>query len=424
MKKTAQEIVPNPTLREVGFFLHAYQPPRKIFLPSKQSVLDVVSSVNEEIYQKTYRPILVNPDPLLPGMIFSFYTTLREWIKSTHPEDFDIIKKRIQTLPNKEYIVLGDPYFHIILPFLPVDDQDMLIKLGKSAIFEDLGFIPKGFWLPEGAVSATTLHLLSKNGYEFTALESIQLTTAIQNPVSIKFPDGKQLSVFHFHPGLSYDISFIDEVTVDGEAFLDMLRSIEGDEFFMGSDIETFGHHKAKRDEFLRFVLTHLSEYEFAPIDIEHRLKNPSRTIVYSSVRENSSWSCRHRLGRWTGEPICNCDNPSDKTRTDKQYFYTKLIEANTLINEYLDRLEPEWRKQFFYLVLDARSKLLNGKSMQEELDKSEFSKEKKAYFLAKIFTLIGLTSCGWFFGLDTSPERQIPEKMIEEVEKILSKEN
>ena len=87
-ERREQEQSPSP----IVFFLHAYQPPRELYFANNGhgETLQVYPEVNEQICQEVYRPILVSSGERFPqGMVFSFYSTLREWMKSAHPDDFE-----------------------------------------------------------------------------------------------------------------------------------------------------------------------------------------------------------------------------------------------------------------------------------------------------------------------------------------------
>jgi hypothetical protein len=66
---------------------HAYQPPRKIFMPNGQKPFDMSfdsgdGGVNGRIFRETYGPVLADRQRgIPPHLVFSFYPTIREWIK-------------------------------------------------------------------------------------------------------------------------------------------------------------------------------------------------------------------------------------------------------------------------------------------------------------------------------------------------------
>src|SRR5258707_15281462 len=78
----------NVTFGAIG---HAYQPPRKIFMPNGQKPFDMSFDIdyggrNGRIFGETYAPILADKKRgITPQIVFSFYPTIREWIKKKRP---------------------------------------------------------------------------------------------------------------------------------------------------------------------------------------------------------------------------------------------------------------------------------------------------------------------------------------------------
>jgi hypothetical protein len=389
---------------------HAYQPHREPLLPSGGR-LNVVPGINEEIYNQVYKPIFAEGESLPTGIVFSFYPGLRDWLKDAHPQEFQKIVEKINEIPNKEYHVLGDPYIHLILPLQPKEDQDMLIKIGKEAFKRDLGFEPKGIWLPETAVSRTTLEVVSDNGYEYIALRDNQIWQSNVNPIRVNTRNGKGINVIHFNSGLSGSLSFDDVVSLNADRFLENLSRLDSQTVVVGSDIELYGHHKKDRDKFLNYLEKPgtLEKHGFIPFDVKNALEETTGQIT--NINEASSWSCEHGLGRWTGE--CPCDNANDRTRSDKARFYQTLGEHGRELNSRLDVSDPNWRTIFADFFLENRKMMFNPGELPVIDDSDKL-------FWAKYSELVGKTSCGWFFGGESSPEREIPRVMIAEIEKLV----
>lgn len=404
---------------ELGFFLNAYQPPRDILLPSGRK-LGVLPWINEQVYQESYKPVLVDSEKLPEAITFSFYGTLREWMKANHPEDFEKLKQRIANEKNKEHRLLGDSYLHIILPFLDEEDQQTLIQIGKQAFAEDFGFVPCGFWLPETAVSLDVLRNLNRQGCKYVVLKDGQLESEEHNPAVVNLGNGETMAVFHFNAPMSDDVSFKDEVTVNGDDFLRRVGRQNGHGLLLGTDFETFGHHLPERDRFIKYVADSraLGSHGFIPLDVRSRLLSLDHHTT--EVRNYTSWSCPHScLGRWTGEE-CDCDNPSEQARQDKRNFFQKLTSYHKELNRRLDAIFPSWRNRFIQVFLSVRSDLFNGHDTSQVFQRMIPNEEIRRLFLAKTCAFIGMTSCGWFFGEGGRPEREIPKTMIEEIESLL----
>lgn len=395
-------------LRYLYVIAHGYQPQREFFLPDG-TILPIVPDVNERIYQECYKPNLVDRE-MPEGFVFSLYPTLREWMKQAHPEGFERIREQVQRMPDKEYNVLGDPLIHAILPLLPTEDQEMLLRIGRHAFALDFGFEPKGLWLPETAGAKNTFWLARKTGYEFGVTRDNQLINSDQNPMYLQFDDGSEMAMIHFVAGLSGSVSYDEYSTKNADIFLAEWIHDNRQSIAIGTDTELYGHHR-DAVKWLEHLLKPdtLARHGFAPLSIRKLLALGKRT--YTDVIENSSWSCDHNLGRWTGE--CGCDGATEETQTVKRHLFSELSVSNIIINQSLESLDLNWRDEFIDIFLSLRKEIVLGKDFLTDL-KRNVSREKFTLFAAKIYTLLGFTSCGWFFGKEDSPERAIPTKMSE----------
>lgn len=402
-----------PQKKLFGAFLHTYQPPRDILLLDGR--LDVLRDVNGRIMERCYRSMLVEGE-LPEAMNFSFYGSTRDWMKKDHKEEFKKIKEKIARSKDREHRVFGDPYLHIILPLLESNDQDMLIKIGKKAFEEDFGFSPEIFWLPETAVSMEVLRNLHKNGYSAVILRGDQLLHSGANPVFVEVGENQRIAVVHFNKMWSEKISRDGEYTryeESGDNFLQDIRDFWDSNFFIGMDTETFGEHWEYRDMFFRYVasLNNLERYGISSLDLKAKI-NGGRTR--GTVIENSSWSCEHGLGRWTGECGCGCKDEGD--RLEKKYLFGRLKNFQEEINLRLDSINPRWRDDFIEIFLRIREDFFTGENVYSKLEERFPDQKYRNLLIAKLYALSGMTSCGWFEQGQDRPERQIPRKMIEQI--------
>ncbi len=434
---------------------HFYQPPRFTLVPDgilpdvngePQNILLMAPEWNEIIYGQSYRPNLVlredtdfdvdnadialylsihEADPFPEGFHFSLYPTMREWMKWQHPEEFKRVQERVARTADKEYQVFCDPFGHWIMPLLQDrKDKDMAVKMGKMAFFEDFGFVPKGMWLPETAVNTETLEVLSENGIEFAVLRDSQLQRSDRNPMYVLLTSGKLFPIIHFHSELSGTVSFDQWPTMNADNFMVwwLLPRMENtNDLQIGSDGELYGHHQEGRANFRKAVLQkdRLHTYGLEPFSIREKLDaSRGREEEYEvALVENSSWSDEngHNLGRWKGE--C-CGNTTEKLRN----FFAKLTAYNAAINKRLDQKNAQWRGRFAKLAVSVRQKLFTGQNFLEDLQAQTHDEEEYIYFIAKLYTMIGFTSCPWFFPEENPPriEPTIPETMIKVVERLI----
>jgi len=402
-------------------FSHGYQPPREVLLPASGDRLFVFPEVNEDIYNQVYKKLLVEGESLPNGFDFSLFFTLREWVKAKHPEDFEKIVTKVSELPNREYQVLGDPGVHVILPHQSRSDKDMLMKIGLRAFEDDFGFRSRGLWPPETAVSRETLDVAADNGYEFAVLRADQLKSADTNPVWVDLGNGKGIFVVTFDPGLNQSVSFEKGISDNADQFLDRFSNSGPKPLAIASDMERWGHHVPLTDQFITYLFkpTTLEKHGFAPFNIKSSLDKSK--VQATEVRDNTSWSCAHNLGRWTGE--CDDDINSDlpqeakeRIKRDKANLYSTLTEYGTEINIRLDVKDANWREKFVDFFISNRSLMFDSGVDATGVEINDGNR----LFWAKYCELVGKTSCGWFFGAEDRPERAYPRSMIGEIEKLV----
>ena len=398
---TAEE-EPSATDYSPIFHLHAYQPLRKIDIGG-ETIFDISGEnlysggFNEKIWNESYRPVLKSG--VLDGSAvgFDFYGSLRDWVKINHPDDWEKFQKTVRE--NKENIV-ADPYIHPIFPLLPDRDKRLLAGIGLEAAAEDYGFYPKGFWLPETAVDKKTLNILSEKGIDFVVLRDDQvISDSASNSYTIPTDNGF-IKAFTFDSELSGRVAFGD--ISDAYSFADRLavKARQNNGTMISVDFETFGHHRGKGSvEFLDYLLNKALPAE----GFKSREIQSSNTA--GLIRDNSSWSCSHNLGRWTGN--CDCDGASYETRSLKSSLYGGLAQKLNGINWELDSISgsDNWEKEFSEWFLSQRGNLSSG----APVDAESVDKKFRQKFAQKLVALVGLTSCGWFFGNGDSIERNIP---------------
>jgi len=389
--------------------LHAYQPPRQLILEGKE-IFNITGQENgqiawnEKIWRESYEPIIENI-AASPHVSFDVYGILRDWIKTNHPEGWTklqdcVIEQKSATL------VLGDSYLHPILPLLPQSDQELLIGIGLEAFYQDFGFYPKGFWLPETAVDENTLATLALLGIDFVLLRDDQMMANKKVlPLNIQTLQGN-IQVFVFNKDFSDTVGFGNIYNADYFA----LNLKQNGLSRIANDWETYGHQR-KHGSYL--FLEHLVNTSIPTQSLNINLNRGEETSA--KIKHRTSWSCDHNLGRWTG--ICGCDNPSHETGMKKQDLYLGLGEANQIINYKLNKICSNWKDNFKTWFLSQRLNLASGKSVELK----GVGKKYKKYFNAKLLSYIGLTSCAWFFGNEGSIERQLAENSLKEINSIFS---
>lgn len=412
---------------------NTHQPHRRTLLPTSGERVLVFPEINRQISDECYKRIFVRrsmangeTEDFIPNATaFSLSASLRDWMMDEEPEVFEQIKANVDKLPDKEYRILGDSYIHTILPLLPEEDQDTLVKTGLDAFEQDLGFKPKGFWAPETAISSTTMRVLFKNGYKFVVLAENQLKGVDEkspNPVYVPILDGEriigEMAVIHFSNHESTNIAFDDSHTQNADEYLRYAKRDPRRTIVVATDTELYGHLEGGPSRGKVEFLSHLTKPStleaqgYKALDIKTALEKGGKT--YTEVKDYTSWSCGHDLRRWKGE--CECGEkgkrPSPTRLNEKRWLFATLSQYGTTINAMLSRQNPSWRDGFPSFFLSIRKAMFTSNG--------QLKGNEDPLSIAKACQFIGFTSCGWFFPEDDRPETRLNHAMNTEIYNIL----
>lgn len=406
--------------QELGAVFHEYQPPREVHLFSDERLL-VAPEINETIYRQVYEPTFVNG--FLDGVMYSFYASLRSWMMVYHPEAITRIRERLARMPDVNYRILGDPLFHDILPFMDQRESGVLFKAGRIAMKEDLGLEPVTVWLPECAVDESVLRAAIDAGYGAVYLGDRQVENTGSNPLGVRVANG-EIAVWVGNSDLAGRVANDGGLTIDAWGFLQMIRGWGVDTLF-ATDGETFGHHWDRRDGFAKTVFNreNMAARGLVPMDFERRMKEPRS---YGKVKNGSSWSCFHGVGRWTGE--CDCDLPTAETLREKRQLFVDLMYRKNEVRKGLDRLGGDWWRWMPGLLAENRHYLFGERYLDEEQEARTYedrtgylpvSEQVKRLARAYQACLVGGISCSLYFGGERRPEREYTKRAIKAVDKL-----
>lgn len=403
-------------LRYLSIHAHFYQPPREDpftgYIPKEPGAAPY-QNWNERILAECYRP---NADlHNFEQISFNIGPTLSTWMGQEAPGTFhEIVEQdRRNVLKYGVGNAMAQAHNHTILPLASRRDKITQVRWGISDFINRFNRRPQGMWLPETAVDYETLQILAAHGIEFTILAPWQAETTDLDPTEpyrVVLPDGQQMNVFFYERELSGKISFDPSSTVNADIFADQIlkthfnptkiRRGEEQLLLLATDGELYGHHQHLRDRFLaRLVDGASSSIGIQPIFPALWLKNhPAKRTI--RLRERTSWSCHHGVGRWSGE--CPCTPGDGKWKVNLRRAANRLAEA--LDNLYEDMLKPfvtdpwELRDRYIHVLLgeislEALLSEMRGRPLKTNQLKSiqlmlEAQRERQRMY----------TSCGWFF--------------------------
>ncbi len=403
-------------LRYLSIHAHFYQPPREDpftgYIPIEAGAAPY-RNWNERILDECYRP---NADLRnFEQISFNIGPTLSSWMDQQAPDTFHAIveQDRRNVLRFGVGNAMAQAYNHTILPLATRRDKITQIRWGIADFVRRFNRHPQGMWLPETAVDTETLQILAANGIEFTILAPWQADAHELDPTEpyrVHLPDGQQITTFFYERELSGKISFDPGSTINADAFANQIlgmhfnstkiRRNEEQLLLLATDGELYGHHQRLRDQFLaRLVDGASSSIGIQPIYPALWLKNhPVRRSI--RIRERTSWSCHHGVGRWSGR--CACTPGDSRWKVNLRRAADRLAEAvDGLYAENLSPLVPdpwELRDRYIHVVLGEISldALLTGMCCRS-LNTAQVHRIQLMLEAQRECQRM-YTSCGWFF--------------------------
>lgn len=427
---------------------HFYQPPREN--PWLEAIELQDSALpfhdwNERINKECYNPnsvskVVDNRNRILDMvnnyelMSFNFGPTLLSWMEKFAPHTYErIIKADIDSRAehNGHGNAMAQVYNHMIMPLANEHDKETQVKWGIADFEYRFGRKPEGIWLAETAVDDDTLRILEANGIKFTVLSPYQalkirkegtndwqdvswgnIDPARSYRYYIKSAPGKFIDLFFYDGAISQAVAF-EELLKDGNKFIKRLK--DGISEFrdypqlinIATDGESYGHHTKFGDMGLAYVLKIRAEEEGFQITNYAEYLDKYRSDYEADIKQASSWSCFHGVGRWKED--CGCSTGGHPGWNQK--WRKPLREALDYLRDELVKLFEKEGVKYFDDVWNVRNKYIsvildrsriNVEKFQKENFKPELSAEDKvkAMELLEIQrqAMLMYTSCGWFF--------------------------
>jgi len=418
---------------------HFYQPPR--YDPWLEEVLPEASAApfinwNERINRECYYPLafarrmdsrgnIFNILNCYEYISFNFGPTILSWMEKHSPDTYE----RILEADRKSAVRLGkgnamaQVYHHIIMPLSTDLDRDIEIHWSVADFEHRYGRRPEGMWLAETAVCTDTLEALARAGIKFTVLAPSQAeavreiglgkwnkvseeTLKTDRPYLVRLPSGNEIAVFFYDGPLSQAVAF-ERLLNDGKEFWERLEANNHSRLLsLATDGESYGHHF----KFGEMALAYMLEQALSPCSPlkltnygSYLEENPPQDQV--RIREKTSWSCIHGVGRWNDD--CGCSDGGHPGWNQK--WRKPLRRALNLLKYYIDQHFRIAAPVFFR---DPREALLDyGRCLCGAVDMHEFLAQHqqnklgdqdrvKALKLLEMQQagLASFSSCAWFF--------------------------
>jgi len=415
---------------------HFYQPPRENPWTGKverEASAAPFHDWNERITAECYGPNADN----YPRMSFNFGPTLLSWLDREARPVYEAILAADRDSRERfsgHGSALAQAYGHLILPLARPRDKRTQVFWGIRDFEHRFGRSPEGMWLPETAVDSETLEVLAELGVRFTILaphqalqwresrEAVWQTAAegfdTRRPYEARLPSGARIALFFYDGAASHAIAFgglAGGAENLARILLDRFKG-GGDPQIMSvaTDGETYGHHFRGGDRVLSGLLARIDGESDVRLTnyAEYLAKHPPRHEV--RIREKTSWSCTHGVGRWKEE--CGCTTGEHPGW--RQAWRAPLREALDSCREALDSLFEEQGGKLFRNPWAARDDsielILTGTADAEAFLARHAGRRLDPEETARALGLLEMercamsmfTSCGWFFddpaGLET----------------------
>lgn len=427
---------------------HFYQPPREN--PWLEAIELQDSALpfhdwNERINKECYNPnsiskIVDNRNRILDvvnnyeHMSFNFGPTLLSWMEHFAPLTYErIIKADIESVSEHSGHgnAMAQVYNHIIMSLANENDKQTQIKWGIRDFEYRFGRKPEGMWLAETAVDDETLKFLEENGIKFTVLSPYQalkfrqegdkdwqdvswgnIDPARSYRYYIKSAPGKFIDLFFYDGAISRSVAF-DELLKDGNKFIKRLKEGISDcrdypqLINIATDGESYGHHTKFGDMALSYVLKIRAKDEGFKITNYAEYLDKYRSNCEVDIKQASSWSCFHGVGRWKED--CGCSTGGHPGWNQKwrkplrdalDYLRDELIVV--FENEGQKYFDNVWnvRNKYINVILDRNE--MNVKKFQQENFKPDLTDDDKVHAMELLEiqrqAMLMYTSCGWFF--------------------------
>src|SRR5574344_299312 len=428
---------------------HFYQPPRENpwleaveLQPSASPCHDWNERVNNECYAPNSVAKVVNgKNEILnivnnyESMSFNFGPTLLSWMEIFSPLAYErIVKADIKSVEEHDGHgnAIAQVYNHMIMPLASELDKQTQVKWGIRDFEYRFGRKPEGIWLAETAVDDDTLRVLVENDIKFTILSPYQaksikkisdtnwvdvswgnIDPARSYRYYIKSDSKKYIDLFFYDGAISKSVAF-DEILKDGNKFVKRLKDGISETrdypqlINIATDGESYGHHTKFGDMALAYVLRLRAKDEGFTITNYAEYLSKYRSDFEVDIKQASSWSCFHGVGRWKED--CGCSTGGHPGWN--QQWRKPLRNALDYLRDELAKIfENEGKKYFNDNPWTIRNKYINVvldrdystiKKFQKENFNPELSEEEKVKGMELLEiqrqTMLMYTSCGWFF--------------------------
>jgi alpha-amylase/alpha-mannosidase (GH57 family) len=384
-------------------------------------------------------------------MSFNFGPTLLSWLEREAAPVYEAVlaaDRESRERFSGHGSAVAQAHSHMILPLANARDKRTQVRWGVLDFERRFGRSPEGMWLPETAVDLPTLEALAGAGMRFTILAPDQArawrrkgesgwpeTPAAgldtRRPYEVPLPSGRRIAVFFYDGPSAHAIAF-GELAQGGEALARRLTGLLTDSpepqlAHAATDGETYGHHHRGGERVLAQAFGFLEAEGLARLTNYGEFLANNPPAFEAEIRENTSWSCAHGIGRWREDCGCRTGEHPGWSQSWRAPLRQSL---DWLRDELAARFERSGEKNFRdpWAARDESLPVLSRPSAGDRdlffeaharrpLDASERGRALRLLEMQR-YAMLMFASCGWFFddpaGLETRQILRFAARAIE----------
>jgi alpha-amylase/alpha-mannosidase (GH57 family) len=464
---------------------HFYQPPRENpwleaieLQESAQPYHDWNERITDECYATNAASRILDDEEKIVEIVnnyaemsYNFGATLLAWLETHHPLVYEAIlqadRQSIERFSGHGS-ALAQGYNHMIMPLANARDRRTQVIWGIRDFEKRFGRPPEGMWLPETAVDIDTLEALTEQGITFTILAPHQaervrplaeldadettppdsaqgtdrpadgwldVSDASIDPKRAylqKLPSGREISLFFYDGPISRGIAF-EQLLDQGDQLAERLLGAFDDAgdgvqlVHIATDGETYGHHHRHGDMALAYALRRLERDETVHLTNYGEFLDKHPPTWQVDIKEETSWSCAHGIGRWARDCGCQTGGRAEWTQEWRGPLRHSLDWLRDEVSQLYDAaagelFEDPWatRNDYIDVIHDRSSAHVDRFLAEQAHHKLGAEETSRALALLELqrHAMLMFTSCGWFFselsGIETVQVIQYAGRVVQ----------
>lgn len=441
---------------------HFYQPPRENAWLEQVELQDSAhpfhdwnERINHECYAPNTASRILDEQGVIKDIVnnysrisFNFGATLLSWLEIYDPETHNGIVEADKASRQRfsgHGSAMAQVYNHIIMPLATRRDKETQVKWGIADFKYRFGRKPEGMWLAETAVDTETLEVLADHNLRFTVLAPGQakavrklgenkwqdvsdISVDTTMPYLCHLPSGKEIVLYFYDGDVSQEVAFKGLLN-NGKSFAEALisrfdKKQKEQLVHIATDGESYGHHHKHGDMALAYCLDYIERKPDVRLTNYAEYLDKVPLQYEAQIKEESSWSCSHGIGRWRENCGCHTGGEPGWNQEWRKGLRQSLDWLRDRLSELYEKeasllFEDPWEVRNEYIQVILKRNSGNVESFLQKYLKVPTRKSKALRLLEmQRNSLLMFTSCGWFFneisGIETTQILQYASRAIQ----------